>query len=344
MKNLHAMEFKRENFTKKLREASTVTFVILIFVAACSKNMPAQEQTNEAGVTDAAAFLASPSASLPPVGWSAGDHLLTLNHDGMERSYILHIPSGYDGTQPVPLVLAFHGISLDAGEMIRISGLNAQADKSGFIAVYPNGSGEVQAWNGGHCCGLAAREQVDDAGFVRALIADIESKVVVDPRRVYATGFSNGAIFTYKLACELADLLAAVGPVSATPVVQDLQACQPSRPVPVMHFHGTADDANPYNGGTANSGIVFTSVATSIQEWVGLNSCPSLPESSTQGSIQHDVYAPCASGSAIELYTINGGKHAWPGGEAVNLAMGEPTMEISASALLWEFFSAHPMP
>lgn len=284
----------------------------------------------------------SPEARGAPV--TKGDSELRLVYSGIERSYVLHIPPGYEPAQPAALVLAFHGITLDAYEMMRISALNAQADAANFIVAYPNASGEQRAWNGGHCCGEAARNSVDDLGFVRALIEELSVTLNIDARRIYATGFSNGAILAYRLACEMSDRIAAIGPVSATQVLEDLQACRPLRPVPVIHFHGTADEPNPYHGGTTPAGLQFISVADAIQFWVEFDGCPIKPQRSEVGSVIHDVYTPCQGGSSVELYTVTGGEHAWPGGEAVSQRMGEPTMEISATALMWEFFVEHPLP
>jgi polyhydroxybutyrate depolymerase len=279
-----------------------------------------------------------------PADLAAGDNARSLVYAGIERKYILHIPPGFENSRPVPLVLAFHGVGLDANEMIRISGFSSQSDASGFIVAYPEGTGTNKSWNGGHCCGVAARDNVDDVGFVRTLIGELSTTLNIDPKRIYATGFSNGAILSYRLACELSDLLAAVGPVSATQVLEDMQACRPGRPVALIHFHGTADDPNPYDGGATPGGFQFISVDTAVQFWMDFNACPAEPRSTTSGSIRHDVYSPCGSGSAVELYSITGGKHAWPGGEAVNQAMGEPNMEISATRIMWEFFMSHPMP
>jgi polyhydroxybutyrate depolymerase len=164
--------------------------------------------------------------------------------DGIERTYILHIPTGCDAAHPTPLVLAFHGLTLNAEDMIRISGLSEQADTSGFIVAYPNGTGENSSWNAGRCCGEAAKNRVDDVGFVRALIDELAAMTNIDLHRVYATGFSNGAIFVYSLACKLSDRIAAIGPVSATQILDDQQDCHSSRSVPVIHFHGTADRLN----------------------------------------------------------------------------------------------------
>ena len=276
---------------------------------------------------------------LPP-----GDTTRNLVYAGIERSYVLHVPTGYDASRPTPLVLAFHGIGLNAEEMIRISGLSKQADISGFIVAYPNGTGENKSWNGGHCCGEAAKNNVDDVGFVRALIDELAALINIDPGRVYATGFSNGAIMVYRLACELSDRIAAIGPVSATQILDDQQACQPTRSVPVIHFHGTADRLNPYAGGATQAGFQFVSVDDAIQFWVKKNGCSTQVQRTEAGSIVHDLYASCSQNSAVELYTIQDGEHAWPGGEAVSPQVGEPTMEISATSLMWEFFDSHPMP
>lgn len=273
-----------------------------------------------------------------------GDTTRSIFYEGIERTYILHIPVGYDATQPVPLVLAFHGIGLNAEEMIRISGFSKQADISGFVVVYPNGTGEKQSWNGGHCCGEAARDNVDDVGFVRALIAELSSLINIDPGRIYVTGFSNGAIMAYRLACELSDRIAAIGPVGATQALEDMQACRPGRAVPVIHFHGTNDRLNPYEGGRTPGGVQFTSVDEAIRYWAERDGCPAEAQRTESPTIIHDVYAPCAQSTRVELYTIVNGEHAWPGGEAVSPQIGEPTMEISAAELIWEFFTGHPLP
>jgi len=301
---------------------------ILLLILACGGTAPAQGPT--------------PTGQAETLG--PGDTTRTLVYAGIERTYVLHIPPGYDSTHRMPLMLAFHGIGLDAGEMARISGLSEQADRSGFIVAYPNGTGGNKSWNGGHCCGEAAKNNVDDVGFVRALINELAALINIDPSRVYASGFSNGAIMVYRLACELPDRIAAIGPVAATQILDDQEACHSARSVPVIHFHGTADRLNPYDGGTTSAGFEFVPVKDAIDFWTQKNACPDQPQSTTSGNIQHDVYAPCAQNSAIELYAIVDGEHAWPGGEAINPQVGEPTMEISASPIMWEFFVAHPMP
>src|SRR5262249_41276708 len=155
----------------------------------------------------------------------------------------------YDGTRPFPVVLAFHGGGSNAGQMVRFSGLNDKADQAGFLVVYPNGTGRLEqalTWNGGNCCGYAMLNKVDDGAFVRALLDDLGKVAKVDAKRVYATGMSNGAILAYRLASELSDRIAAIAPVSGP---MGTEKCNPTRPVPVLHFHGTDDDFAPFKGG-----------------------------------------------------------------------------------------------
>ena len=305
------------------------TIPLCLLISACGGRTPIQQPTAPVGQT----------GTLKP-----GDTTRSLVFAGIERTYVLHIPAGYDATRPTPLVLAFHGIGLNAEEMIRISGYSKQADTSGFIVVYPNGTGETKSWNGGHCCGEAAQRNVDDVGFTGALIDELAKLINIDSHRIYATGFSNGAIMVYRLACELSDRIAAIGPVAATQILDDQTACRPARSMPIIHFHGTADRLNPYDGGSTAAGYKFVSVEDAIRFWVSKNACSAPVQRTKQGTIQHDVYAPCAGKSAIELYSIIGGEHAWLGGEAVSPQIGEPTMEISATPLMWGFFTAHPMP
>jgi polyhydroxybutyrate depolymerase len=271
-----------------------------------------------------------------------GDTTHKISFDGEQRTYILHIPPNLDPKQPSALVFVFHGFGLDGEEMVRITGFNTQADTSGFIVVYPNGTGRKSSWNGGDCCGEAAVKEVDDVGFVRALIKEISQLVSIDNKRIYATGFSNGAIMDYRLACDLSDQIAAIAPVSAT---QAVQSCQPTRPVSIIHFHGTADKLNPYEGGQAPGGAIdFLSVKEGIQFWVGLNQCENEAKLEEFGKIVHETYSHCSQESAVELYTILDGEHAWPGGESVSHDIGEPTTEILATPLIWEFFLSHPIP
>jgi polyhydroxybutyrate depolymerase len=314
---------------------------LLALELACGQTPPAIQPETPRAAEPTLPVEAKPTMPAEPT-LATGDHNRTLTFAGQERSYLLHIPPAYDSAQPTPLVLAYHGINLNAQEMARISGFSAQADLEDFVVAYPNGSGSHQSWNGGDCCGEAALKDVDDVGFTQAVINDITNLLNIDPKQVYATGFSNGAIMVYRLACDLADQIAAIGPVGAAPATH---SCNPSRPVSLIHFHGDADKLNPYEGGKSPSGpTVFMSVEAGISLWLNLNGCPTASQETQTGNIFHRVYSPCQQNTAVELYKILGGEHAWPGGEAVSAEVGEPTNEIDATVLMWAFFLAHPMP
>jgi polyhydroxybutyrate depolymerase len=271
----------------------------------------------------------------------------TVAVGGTERSYLLYIPEKARGEPAVPVVLVFHGGLGRPENMPETTGFNPLADREGFVVAYPRGTSrsdavEMDTWNGGLCCGYAQENDVDDVGFVRVLLDDLSKVVSADPRRIYAAGLSNGAILSYRLACELSDRIAAIGPVSGT---QNIASCKPSHPVSVIHFHGTADAMVPYRGGYGNgvSGVSFVSVGETIEFWIRSDGCPQTAAREETGTLIHDAYAPCADGAAVELYTIKEWPHRWPGGRRTATAES-PTVAVDATALMWEFFKRHPMP
>lgn len=283
-----------------------------------------------------------------PVSTPTTDTTRTINFGGMERTYILHVPPSYDG-KPVPLVMVFHGGGGNAENAVKMTNFNAFSDNKGFIVAYPSGTGRLEdkilTWNSGTCCGFAQANNVDDVGFVRTMIADIQTIAAIDSKRIYATGMSNGGIISYRLACEASDLIAAIGSVSGT---QNITPCNPQSPISVIDFHGTADQHLPYNGGIGDkslAGTDFVSVQDSIQFWVKEDQCSSTPATQKYADIQQDTYSNCANGTTVELYTIINGLHAWPGSDGPGWIGGDlPTQSISATQLIWDFFASHPKP
>lgn len=282
-----------------------------------------------------------------------GDHARTLEVDGQVRRYLVHVPPQYDPATPMPVVLAFHGGGANADTMVAFSGLNKKADQAGFIVAYPEGSGRLErmlTFNAGNCCGHAAARTIDDVAFTRHVLDDLESIANVDRHRVFATGMSNGAMMAYRLAAELSDRIAAIAPVGGP---MGTQECRPGRAVPVMHFHGDADEFAPFAGGRGRglSGTDFYSVQHSIDAWIDANGCnpkptiQRLPDREDDGTTVKQVrYGSGRNDSEVILVVIEGGGHTWPGREPRMRFLGVATRDISANDMMWEFFKKHPMP
>ncbi len=286
---------------------------------------------------------------LPP-----GDHQRTIDWGGRRRSYLLHIPLGWDGQGALPLVLAFHGGATDGAFMARFSGLNEQADAARFAVAYPDGTGEqsrMLTWNAGRCCGYARRHAVDDLGFIQALLDDLHGVINLDARRVYATGISNGAMMAYRLAVELSNRVAAIAAVAGT---MEVESFTPGRPVPILHFHGTADEFVPHTGGRGArslSQLDFSSVDDLIQAWVEFDGCQREPVverlprvSSADLAVARHWYPPDRTDAEVVLYLIEGGGHTWPGRQSRITALGRSTLAVSANETMWEFFARYALP
>jgi polyhydroxybutyrate depolymerase len=330
----------------KTNKLLVLSIILLAGALACGRTI-GLAPTGSPHMAEDGLASATPSAEQPRL--PAGETTRTINHGGLERSYILYIPASVNWSRPVPLVFVFHGGTGNAQSAIRMSGFNGAADRNGFAVAYPNGTGRLSGdilltWNGGACCGYAQEKNVDDVGFVRAIVADLQSRIPVDPKRIYATGMSNGGILSHRLGCEAADLFAAIAPVSGT---LNFSPCHPSRTISVIEFHGTADEHIPYDGGYGPKSLVnvdFASVKDSIGFWTSADGCNSQPQTDTIDTIRHDFWTGCAGSTSVELYTIIGGGHAWPGGLGGLPDSDQPTTVISATQLMWEFFSAHPQP
>jgi len=275
---------------------------------------------------------------LDALGQAAGTESQTLRFGGRTRTYLVHPPRGYDGKTPLPLVLVLHGALQGAAGVERMSGMSAKADKERFLVAYPNGtsrSGLAPTWNAGACCGYAQINNVDDVGFLRALIDRLEHDYRVDPKRIFATGISNGGMMSYRLACEMADRVAAIAPVEGA---QDID-CRPSEPASVLIFHGTADLLVPYKGGSTPFQIgpkrADTPVSSTVAFWVKQDGCSTPPTHEETRQLRLDSYSGCKDGAGVTLYTIRGGHHMWPG---TPLSLND----IPAADIMWSFFAAHP--
>jgi len=289
-----------------------------------------------------------------------GSYKFKLTVDGRERSYLVYRPAAASGVldsaavAPQPLVLAFHGAGTNARTMARFCGLNRKADAEGFTVVYPQGSGRMHwflSFNGGNCCGYAMDQQINDVAYTAAVLDDVSRRTPVDDQRVYATGMSNGAVMTYLLASTMAHRIAAIAPVAGP---MGTAACQPCRPVPVCHFHGTADDFARYEGGVGGRSISqtdFYSVQHTIATWVAANNAsqrpivePLLRIADDSTSVVRTTHPAKPGGAPVVLYTINGGGHTWPGELSILPELGVTTQNLCANDVMWEFFKQHPLP
>jgi len=259
----------------------------------------------------------------------------TIPVGGTARTYHLYRPAGLTG--PSPLVVVLHGGFGTGGQAESDYGWDALADEHGFTVAYPDGLD--RAWNvGGGCCGRPGATGADDVGFVAEVVADIPD---VDPARVYATGISNGGMLAYRLACDTT-LFAAIGPDSAT----QLGPCPSPAPVSVIHIHGTADHNIPYDGGPGQgvARIDGPPVPDVVASWRAVDGCPA-PTATTAGAVTTAV-ATCPGGRAVELVTIAGAGHQWPGSAPRKLGgvlgLDPPSTALDATAVIWAFFSAHP--
>mgnify|MGYP006268265709 CR=1 FL=1 len=286
-----------------------------------------------------------------------GEHLRSVEVDGRTRRYLVQVPASYSAQRETPVVLAFHGGGGNPQSMIRLSRLNEKSEEAGFLVVYPYGTGvhpdRGLTFNGGGCCGYAMKQNVDDVGFVEALLDDLGTVAEIDDGAVFATGLSNGAIMAHRLAAELSERIAAIAPVGG-PLM--LATIDPERPVAVLHFHGTSDRLAPFDGGYGENarggrGVTeFRSVDHSLQAWVHANGCDPTPESRPLPDTAEDgtrvirhTWAGGEEGTEVVSIEIEGGGHTWPGVPAPRSAafLGRSTEDISANDLMWAFFQKH---
>lgn len=306
------------------------------------------------------------SCAAPPAAHAAGGTTtsITVRHDGAKRTALVHVPPQVAERRPLPVVLSFHGGGGNALAQQRYSALDGLADREGFIVVYPNGTGMLQdsllTWNAGTCCGIAARQETDDVGFVRALLDELAVRLPVDAARVYATGLSNGAMMSYRLAADLSDRIAAIAPVGGASAMPVFRA---ARPVPILHIHSVDDARALYEGGLGppfpftNVRVMHRPVEASLAEWATFAGCGTPPEvkdrrrgAAGTPSASHTatllVYPGCRDGAEVALWKLTGAGHVWPGGERDYLQrlLGPGTDVIDANAEIWRFFERHRLP
>jgi polyhydroxybutyrate depolymerase len=281
----------------------------------------------------------------------------TIQVGALQREYILHIPAKLDKNKPLPVVFVFHGGGGSAIREAKSSGFAALAQRERFLVVYPQGIG--QNWNDGRVTTVsqAHRDGVDDLAFFDAMLASMAKEYAIDNKRVYATGLSNGAIFSHYLGANRADRIAAIAPVAggiADPFHKDFK---PSEPVSVLIIQGTKDPIMPYEGGEialrggkARGRIIGTD--ETIELWNRNNGSATepngveLPDRDPKDGCRVKQYRWLQKSTEVQLLRLDGGGHTWPGG-AQSLSsriVGPVCQDFDATTVIWAFFKAQAKP
>lgn len=279
---------------------------------------------------------------------------------GADRFYLLTTPPQHNGTTPLPLVVDFHGLSEGARVHATMSQFSPLAQKEGFVVAFPNGTGTPVRWDAN-----PSSNPNNDLTYVDQMLSQIEASHCIDTSRVYATGLSYGAIMSSFLTCTRSTTFAAVAPVAGITIPT---TCNPTRPMPALTFHGTADPILLFNGGVADlSGLLSgQSKDASVPDpaapkadlngpgypeaaktWAVRNGCkPEPTDTEVSDTVIHRVYA-CPAGADVEFYIVEGGGHSWPGSEfskSIGKIVGPTTFDIDATALAWAFFQRFQLP
>ena len=269
------------------------------------------------------------------VGLHAQTTVETLEHDGMTRSYRIHLPPDFNPQESLPLVFNLHGFTSNAFQQEAYSEMNAVADSARFIVCYPDGID--QAWNVGWILGSTA----DDIGFINAMIDAFATNYNINTKRVYSCGMSNGGFMSYHLACNLPDKIAAVASVTGSMVPGSLVNCTPSPARPIMEIHGTADPTVPYVG-TPNIALPIESV---VSHWVAANDCLLVSDTTDYPDIDTGDnctasridYRDCETNKMVSFIKVFNGGHTWPGSSITFI--GTTNQDFNASSTIWNFFN-----
>lgn len=279
----------------------------------------------------------------------------TLEHNGKTRSYVLHLPKSSTKDRAVPLVMVLHGLGANGAMTQVLTGFDDVADKRGFAVVYPDGLNKMwNYWEGGLPAGKLKRERgADDIGFLTTLIDELVRDGIADKRRIYATGISNGAYMSNRLAIDSADRIAAIAPVSGTMIKFMAERMKAPQPMPVLYIHGTQDKVVGFDG---TDFITKRASSLSADElvrwWAKRNGCDmepkveSLPDKADDDiTVKRHTFADKTGRAPVVFYELIGGGHTWPGGKLQPEALlGKTCRDFNASETIWEFFARHTHP
>lgn len=277
------------------------------------------------------------------------DKKFEITSDGREREYTLHVPPGYDGKTPMPLVVVLHGLSQDSNSIAKLSAMSEKADKEGFIVAYPNatkwlGVKSLRAWDVDNGVQIPGTDS-NDVGFIRDMVTAIKGNMAVDQGSVYAAGFSNGGMLTYKLASQMSETFSAVAVISGG---SDGKEMKPSKDVSVLSIHGDRDKVVPKNGSWYGTSLVdlglpsFQSTEQSFQQWKSMMNIQDQPVVRNQNGVVSAQAVNKETGTEVVSYMIHGGTHEWPGSaRAIKTNPNSAEANFNATDKIWDFFKAH---
>ncbi|WKZ30061.1 MAG: PHB depolymerase family esterase [Candidatus Dojkabacteria bacterium] len=291
-----------------------------------------------------------------------GTQIVTTRIAQAQRTYRVYAPQDYSSEKSYPLVFVFHGGGGNGKHMEEVSRFSELAEREKFIVIYPDGVKQEtgwlknndlgRTWNAVHCCGFAYSSNSDDISFVTQILTEVSKTFTVDTEKVYATGFSNGGMFAYRLVTETNNLFAKVAVVGgAIGGRESSQAEQkvierPSEPISVLIIHGVLDKHVKYLGGESEGvdrGRTDISVADTTQFWRLANGCNADPATENRGNSTTKVtYSNCVNNTALVIYSLKAQGHAWPGSQETNSYLlgitDRPSKDIDATQVIWEFF------
>ncbi|HMP72374.1 MAG TPA: PHB depolymerase family esterase [Kiritimatiellia bacterium] len=297
--------------------------------------------------------LTGPASSIQIPG--PGSYRRIIEHDGQTRFVEIYAPPSYRPGVPTPLVFNFHGGGGSPDSARRTTGFNDLADQHGFLVAYPAGSSADDpekrlTWNVLVSQTFATSAGKDDLGFIRALLDDLPQLFTVDPRRIYATGMSQGGMLCYRIACDpdLSARFAAIAPVAAVMTV-DPDACNPARFVSILHIHGADDEFVPFAGGVGPKlrrldPVERPPVMDTLRFWIDHNDISATPlQERSAGEARLTAFGPEGTQGEVRLWNVGNAGHTWPGGESLlpAIVLGRTSNDINASELIWDFFRNH---
>lgn len=285
-----------------------------------------------------------------PKSFDNRDLEINMMVDDSLRSFVLHIPSTYDGTRPWPLIINYHGFANSAMDQISLSQMNDVVDTAEFLVAYPQGLAVINPFLGFAAPGWnvdGTLSSNDDVEFTRKLIQYVQTEFNLDPNRIHATGWSMGAAMAFQVSCHLYDLIASTACVSNQMSEKQIMDCLVNRPFSILQMHGTADPIVPFNG----DGVIFSPAMNTANFWASNNRCTqdsmvtNLPDlegedSSTVTTIQ---FQDCDLGTEVLFYRIEGGGHSWPGGGQLPEFLGKINRDINASSEIINFFKRNQL-